>query len=211
MQTVSSIPGISDIVEALLSYSQRHFSRVDRLVRSSYLLDYTLASMDALVPSDDIANDQDGMLVCGDEMEDGGLSENNVGDDEETLPIMASSSVMHDNAVQSSANGQIADAGSSDDSSDDLDRQHDSADGQHQQHGSDVREADAHHEPEHKTRSVQGHAVHRQPHPDLQTNGMLATKRKKALKLKLGDMDQNIGDQKRLKKSAVKKQKPSKQ
>ena len=43
-------PGMQDLVEALASYTQRHFVRLDRLVRSSFLLDYTLASMNVLMP-----------------------------------------------------------------------------------------------------------------------------------------------------------------
>lgn len=44
------IPGAPDLLEALLSYTQRHFVRMDRLVRSTFLLDYTLASMNVLMP-----------------------------------------------------------------------------------------------------------------------------------------------------------------
>ena len=42
---------MQDLVEALASYTQRHFVRMDRLVRSTFLLDYTLASMNVLMPS----------------------------------------------------------------------------------------------------------------------------------------------------------------
>ena len=45
------IPGAPDLLEALLSYTQRHFVRMDRLVRSTFLLDYTLASMNVLTPN----------------------------------------------------------------------------------------------------------------------------------------------------------------
>ena len=44
---------MQDLLEALASYTQRHFVRVDRLVRSSFLLDYTLASMNVLMPEED--------------------------------------------------------------------------------------------------------------------------------------------------------------
>ena len=50
VQTLLKIPGMQDLVEALASYTQRHFARMDRLVRSSFLLDYTLASMNVLTP-----------------------------------------------------------------------------------------------------------------------------------------------------------------
>ena len=37
--------GLPDLLDGLAVYTQRHLSRLDRLVRSTYLLDYTLASM----------------------------------------------------------------------------------------------------------------------------------------------------------------------
>lgn len=43
---------MQDLLEALASYTQRHFVRVDRLVRSSFLLDYTLASMNVVMPEE---------------------------------------------------------------------------------------------------------------------------------------------------------------
>lgn len=36
---------MGEIMEGLASYSQRHFARIDRLARSAFLLDYTLAAM----------------------------------------------------------------------------------------------------------------------------------------------------------------------
>lgn len=53
------IPGAQDLLEALLSYTQRHFVRMDRLVRSTFLLDYTLASMNVLMP--DVGSDSAGL------------------------------------------------------------------------------------------------------------------------------------------------------
>ena len=50
LQVLLQVPGMQDLVEALASYTQRHFTRIDRLVRSSFLLDYTLASMNVLMP-----------------------------------------------------------------------------------------------------------------------------------------------------------------
>ena len=49
-QVLLKIPGMQDLLEALLSYTQRHFVRMDRLVRSTFLLDYTLAAMNVLMP-----------------------------------------------------------------------------------------------------------------------------------------------------------------
>lgn len=42
--------GIGELLEGLIPYSQRHFSRVDRLERSTFLLDYTLAGMSVIEP-----------------------------------------------------------------------------------------------------------------------------------------------------------------
>ncbi|GFR44171.1 hypothetical protein Agub_g5344, partial [Astrephomene gubernaculifera] len=42
------VPGCSELLAALSAYSGRHFSRLDRLVRSTYLLDFTLESMGVL-------------------------------------------------------------------------------------------------------------------------------------------------------------------
>lgn len=44
---------MQDLLEALASYTQRHFVRIDRLVRSSFLLDYTLSSMNVIMPEAD--------------------------------------------------------------------------------------------------------------------------------------------------------------
>lgn len=44
------IRGIGELLEGLIPYSQRHFSRIDRLVRSTYLLDYTLMGMSVIDP-----------------------------------------------------------------------------------------------------------------------------------------------------------------
>ncbi|KAM0919452.1 hypothetical protein ACQ4PT_008173 [Festuca glaucescens] len=47
---IVEIKGISELLEGLIPYSQRHFSRVDRLVRSTFLLDYTLTRMSVVDP-----------------------------------------------------------------------------------------------------------------------------------------------------------------
>lgn len=44
------IKGVGELLEGLIPYSQRHFSRIDRLVRSTYLLDYTLMGMSVIEP-----------------------------------------------------------------------------------------------------------------------------------------------------------------
>ncbi|BBN19124.1 U3 small nucleolar RNA-associated protein 13 [Marchantia polymorpha subsp. ruderalis] len=47
------VPGIRELLEGILPYSQRHFSRIDRLTRSTFLLDFVLSSMSSLLPSED--------------------------------------------------------------------------------------------------------------------------------------------------------------
>jgi len=40
--------GINEIVESLVSYTQRHASRIDRLMQKSFLLDYTFRRLELL-------------------------------------------------------------------------------------------------------------------------------------------------------------------
>ncbi|KAK1361108.1 Utp13 domain-containing protein [Heracleum sosnowskyi] len=47
---IVKIKGIGELLEGLIPYSQRHFSRIDRLERSTYLLDYTLTGMSVIEP-----------------------------------------------------------------------------------------------------------------------------------------------------------------
>lgn len=53
---LASLPGVQPLADGLHVYSLRHYSRVDRLLRSTALLDYTLAAMKVRVfsqlPSD---------------------------------------------------------------------------------------------------------------------------------------------------------------
>lgn len=42
--------GLGELVDGLLAYSARHLSRVDRLLRSTHLLDYSLAAMKVRSP-----------------------------------------------------------------------------------------------------------------------------------------------------------------
>ena len=44
------VKGIGELLEGLIPYSQRHFNRMDRFVRSSFLLDYTLGEMSVIDP-----------------------------------------------------------------------------------------------------------------------------------------------------------------
>lgn len=67
------IKGISELLEGLIPYSQRHFSRVDRLVRSTFLLDYTLMRMSVVDPDVDAGTIKDEMN--GSSVENGELAE----------------------------------------------------------------------------------------------------------------------------------------
>ncbi|TKW06260.1 hypothetical protein SEVIR_7G231300v4 [Setaria viridis] len=58
---ILEIKGISELLEGLIPYSQRHFNRVDRLVRSTFLLDYTLMRMAVVDPDVDAGTTKDDM------------------------------------------------------------------------------------------------------------------------------------------------------
>ncbi|MED6149848.1 hypothetical protein PIB30_066537 [Stylosanthes scabra] len=47
---IVQIKGIGELLEGLIPYSQRHFGRIDRLVRSTFLLDYILSGMSVIEP-----------------------------------------------------------------------------------------------------------------------------------------------------------------
>ena len=47
------MPGIGELMEGLAAYTANHYTRLRRLQRSAYLLDYTLASMNVLLPVGD--------------------------------------------------------------------------------------------------------------------------------------------------------------
>ncbi|KAF8702279.1 hypothetical protein HU200_033047 [Digitaria exilis] len=70
---ILEIKGISELLEGLIPYSQRHFSRVDRLVRSTFLLDYTLMRMSVLDPEVDAGTTKDDMN--GSSVENGEIAE----------------------------------------------------------------------------------------------------------------------------------------
>lgn len=50
LQDLVKINGIGELVEGLTIYSHRHATRLDRLIRTSHLLDYTLAACQVLQP-----------------------------------------------------------------------------------------------------------------------------------------------------------------
>lgn len=53
---------LHDLVEALIPYSERHLSRVSKLVQESYVLDFILGEMDDGMLEDDLSDTND-MLV----------------------------------------------------------------------------------------------------------------------------------------------------
>jgi len=56
--TLKTVPGIGDVLNAVALYSERHFSRIDRLLQKSFLLDYTLQSMMQLTAQEAEAGEQ---------------------------------------------------------------------------------------------------------------------------------------------------------
>ncbi|GAB4820492.1 hypothetical protein N2152v2_007538 [Parachlorella kessleri] len=52
-QELLAVPGLHTLLEALVPYTQRHFSRADRLLRSTYLVDYVLGAMNVLSPEEE--------------------------------------------------------------------------------------------------------------------------------------------------------------
>ncbi|QPG73772.1 hypothetical protein FOA43_001086 [Brettanomyces nanus] len=49
IEKLSQIPGIMNYIDAIVPYSERHYSRYDKLVEDSYVLDYVAKKMDELV------------------------------------------------------------------------------------------------------------------------------------------------------------------
>ncbi|OMO51098.1 hypothetical protein COLO4_37813 [Corchorus olitorius] len=47
---IIKIKGIEELLDGLIPYSQRHFSRIDRHIRNTFLLDYTLIGMSVFEP-----------------------------------------------------------------------------------------------------------------------------------------------------------------
>ena len=41
-----ALPALNELLEGLIPYSQRHFTRIDKLVQDSYALDYLVGEMD---------------------------------------------------------------------------------------------------------------------------------------------------------------------
>ncbi|XP_076928886.1 protein TORMOZ EMBRYO DEFECTIVE-like [Bidens hawaiensis] len=51
---IVEMKGVGELLEGLIPYSQRHYSRIDRLERSTFLLDYTLNGMSVVEPEPEL-------------------------------------------------------------------------------------------------------------------------------------------------------------
>jgi len=56
-EVLKQVKGIKEIISAIVAYSQRHFVRVDNLLRKSYMIDYTLQSSTFVLPIMDATSD----------------------------------------------------------------------------------------------------------------------------------------------------------
>ncbi|XP_065636315.1 protein TORMOZ EMBRYO DEFECTIVE [Quercus suber] len=76
---IIEVKGIGELLEGLIPYSHRHFSRIDRHVRSTFLLDYTLTGMSVIEPENNAKErEEDESLMHSDvkDMDDMILTEN---------------------------------------------------------------------------------------------------------------------------------------
>ncbi|TPX31373.1 hypothetical protein SmJEL517_g05293 [Synchytrium microbalum] len=79
IERVLSLSKIKEILESLIPYTERHYKNMDTLLTSSYILEYTLQSMDGLVPIDD----EVAPLILLDAQEDVDMKDGSDEDDEE--------------------------------------------------------------------------------------------------------------------------------
>eukprot|EP00887_Chlorella_sp_A99_P000001 scaffold16.g1.t1 len=49
-QDLLAVPGVGPLLEGLVPYTQRHYARADRLLRSTYICDYILGALNVLQP-----------------------------------------------------------------------------------------------------------------------------------------------------------------
>ncbi|CAA0813117.1 Transducin family protein / WD-40 repeat family protein [Striga hermonthica] len=59
---IVEMKGIGELLEGLIPYSKRHYSRIDRLERSTFLLDYTLTGMSVIEPETSETKSRDDTL-----------------------------------------------------------------------------------------------------------------------------------------------------
>ena len=49
--------GLRDLIDALVPYTERHMSRMDKLLQESYMVDYVLSEMDGGILGNNLADD----------------------------------------------------------------------------------------------------------------------------------------------------------
>ncbi|GER33485.1 transducin family protein / WD-40 repeat family protein [Striga asiatica] len=59
---IIEMKGIGELLEGLIPYSRRHYTRIDRLERSTFLLDYTLTGMSVIEPETSETKSRDDTL-----------------------------------------------------------------------------------------------------------------------------------------------------
>ncbi|KAF5204847.1 transducin beta-like protein, partial [Thalictrum thalictroides] len=72
---ILEIKGISELLESLIPYSQRHFSRIDRLIRSTLLLDYTLSAMSVIEPESEVNASKEISVLQHEEVNEPGVDD----------------------------------------------------------------------------------------------------------------------------------------
>jgi U3 small nucleolar RNA-associated protein 13 len=90
-EVLRDVPRIKDAIAALNVYSQRHFTRVNTLLQSSYLIDYVFSTVNMLAPAVELEGEDVGdgnkymMNVLQLDVEDSGLEDEIVSDSEDEL------------------------------------------------------------------------------------------------------------------------------
>ena len=103
-----TIPGVAGLLEAIEAYTRRHFARTDRLLRSTFVVDYVLGAMNVLTPANDIEKVHD----------DGGGGTNLVGAAKKSLKVGING---RKNSVSAMGNGHAYTSGPGGDDIDDFD------------------------------------------------------------------------------------------
>ncbi|KAH7616951.1 putative Transducin beta-like protein 3 [Nannochloris sp. 'desiccata'] len=75
-----AIPAVAPLLEAIEAYTRRHFARTDRLLRSTFVVDYVLGAMNVLTPANDVdvLNGGAGLLSDGKSLKVGGNEKGSV-------------------------------------------------------------------------------------------------------------------------------------
>ena len=88
---LSQVPGLSDLADGLAAYTQRHMSRLNRLVQSTFALDYALDCMNVL------ASIEEGEIMKVDEIEEEEDDEEDEEEEEEEEDVESEEEVGGDN------------------------------------------------------------------------------------------------------------------